>query len=258
MPSTVALMSSIGVSMLASSARIQASRSQSRKSPGGGPPALLTRMSGSGHAASAAARPSGVVMSHATQRTGAPAVRADLVGRALARPPRCARRSSRRSPHRRAPARSRGPAPCSRRRPARVCRRCRDPCVSAPRRCGSAVRRDDARAPDDRADRDQEHAATHEEHLAARWPWSSMRPNHTGRCMRAEVEPRVDEAVDAPRRALRRRVAHDEVARRARSRRARSRSARTAAAATATERRPIATSASTAAASSSPAAATRS
>ena len=46
-PSTVALMSSIGVSMLASSARSHASRSQSRKSPGGGPPALLTRMSGS-------------------------------------------------------------------------------------------------------------------------------------------------------------------------------------------------------------------
>ena len=70
MPSTVALMSSIGVSMLASIARIHASRSQSRKSPGGGPPALVTRMSGSGHAASAAARPSGVVMSHATSRAG--------------------------------------------------------------------------------------------------------------------------------------------------------------------------------------------
>jgi hypothetical protein len=56
MPSTVALMSSIGVSMLASSARIHAARSQSRKSPGGGPPALLIRMSGSGTAASAAAR----------------------------------------------------------------------------------------------------------------------------------------------------------------------------------------------------------
>ena len=72
MPSTVALMSSIGVSMLASSARIQASRSQSRKSPGGGPPALVTRMSGSGQAASAAARPSGVVMSHATHARAAP------------------------------------------------------------------------------------------------------------------------------------------------------------------------------------------
>ena len=58
MPSTVALISSIGVSMFASSALIQASRSQSRKSPGGGPPALLTRISGCGHAASACARPS--------------------------------------------------------------------------------------------------------------------------------------------------------------------------------------------------------
>ena len=45
MPSTVALISSIGVSMLASTALIQASRSQSRKSPGGGPPALVTTMS---------------------------------------------------------------------------------------------------------------------------------------------------------------------------------------------------------------------
>ena len=74
MPSTVALMSSIGVSMLASSARIHVSRSQSRKSPGGGPPALLTRMSGCGQAASAAARPAGVVMSHATHCTGRPAI----------------------------------------------------------------------------------------------------------------------------------------------------------------------------------------
>src|SRR5271163_3534367 len=65
MPSTVALMSAIGVSMLASSALIQASRSHSRKSPGGGPPALFTRMSGSGQAASAAARPASVVMSPA-------------------------------------------------------------------------------------------------------------------------------------------------------------------------------------------------
>ena len=70
MSSTMALISSIGVSMLASTALIQASRSQSRKSPGGGPPALLTRMSTCGQAASAAARPSGtVVMSPATART---------------------------------------------------------------------------------------------------------------------------------------------------------------------------------------------
>jgi hypothetical protein len=45
MPSTVALMNSMGVSMLASTALIHASRSQLRKSPGGGPPALVTTMS---------------------------------------------------------------------------------------------------------------------------------------------------------------------------------------------------------------------
>jgi len=58
--------------MLPSSALIQASRSQSRKSPCGGPPALLTRMSGSGQAARAAARPASVVMSPATVVTVAP------------------------------------------------------------------------------------------------------------------------------------------------------------------------------------------
>src|ERR1051325_4853414 len=67
--STVALMSSIGVSMLALSALIHVSRSHSRKSPVGGPPALFTRMSGAGHAASAARRPSSVVMSPATTVT---------------------------------------------------------------------------------------------------------------------------------------------------------------------------------------------
>ncbi|KOF54568.1 hypothetical protein AD428_06170 [Achromobacter sp. DMS1] len=45
MPSTVALMSSMGVSMFASTALSQSCRSQSRKSPGGGPPALVTTMS---------------------------------------------------------------------------------------------------------------------------------------------------------------------------------------------------------------------
>src|SRR4051812_911985 len=69
MPSTVALISSIGVSMLASIALIQSSRVQLRKSPGGGPPALLMRMSGSGQAFSAASRPAGVVMSPATSVT---------------------------------------------------------------------------------------------------------------------------------------------------------------------------------------------
>src|SRR5436190_17587210 len=72
MPSTVALMSSIGVSMFASSALIHAARSHSRKSPVGGPPALLMRMSGAGHAASAAQRPSSVVMSPTTVVTRTP------------------------------------------------------------------------------------------------------------------------------------------------------------------------------------------
>src|SRR6185503_14611009 len=72
MPSTVALMNSIGVSMLASIALIQASRFQSRKLPGGGPPALLTTMSGSGQAASTCLRPSSVVTSTATAVTFTP------------------------------------------------------------------------------------------------------------------------------------------------------------------------------------------
>src|SRR3989449_3202837 len=72
MPSTVALMRRIGVIMFASSALIQVSRSHSRKSPGGGPPALLTRMSGAGPAASRAARPASVVTSPATAVTRAP------------------------------------------------------------------------------------------------------------------------------------------------------------------------------------------
>ena len=83
MPSTVARMSSMAVSMLALSAAFQSSRVHSRKSPGGGPPALLTRMSGSGQAASTAARPSGVVMSPGTAVTRAPGVRPDRGRRLL-------------------------------------------------------------------------------------------------------------------------------------------------------------------------------
>ena len=67
MPSTVALMNSIGVSMLASTALIQSSRVQSRKSPKGGPPAFVTRISGAGHAASARARPDSDVASAITR-----------------------------------------------------------------------------------------------------------------------------------------------------------------------------------------------
>ncbi|MCY1215789.1 hypothetical protein D9M72_276440 [compost metagenome] len=72
MPSTVALMSSMGVSMLASTALIHASRSQLRKSPGGGPPALVTTMSKSWPSANTAARPASVVMSAATCLTKGP------------------------------------------------------------------------------------------------------------------------------------------------------------------------------------------
>jgi hypothetical protein len=75
MPSTTALIRKIGVSMLPSTALIQSSRFQLRKSPCGGPPALLTRMSGSGQAARAAARPASVVMSPATAVTLAPVSR---------------------------------------------------------------------------------------------------------------------------------------------------------------------------------------
>ena len=66
MPSMTDLIRKIGASMLASTAVIHMSRSQSRKSPRGGPPLLFTRISGAGHAASAAARPSSLVMSPAT------------------------------------------------------------------------------------------------------------------------------------------------------------------------------------------------
>src|SRR5206468_666711 len=52
--------------MLPSSALIQSSRSNLRKSPGGGPPALLMRMSGAGQAARMASRPSLVVTSAMT------------------------------------------------------------------------------------------------------------------------------------------------------------------------------------------------
>ena len=45
MPGTSAFISAMGVSMLASSALMKSSRSQSVHRPGGGPPALLTRMS---------------------------------------------------------------------------------------------------------------------------------------------------------------------------------------------------------------------
>ena len=72
MPSTVSRIISIGESIIASSAAIQSSRNQPRKSPGNGPSALLRRISGCGHAASAAERPAPVVMSAATVVTSTP------------------------------------------------------------------------------------------------------------------------------------------------------------------------------------------
>ena len=72
MPSMTDLIRKMGASMLASTAAIHMSRSHSRKSPRGGPPLLFTRMSGAGHAASAAARPASLVMSPATAVTLAP------------------------------------------------------------------------------------------------------------------------------------------------------------------------------------------
>src|SRR5271155_962170 len=56
-PSMVALISMIGVSMLALTAFCQSSTDHSRKSPCGGPAQLLTRMSGAGQGGGAAGGP---------------------------------------------------------------------------------------------------------------------------------------------------------------------------------------------------------
>jgi hypothetical protein len=72
MPSITALMSMIGATILFSTARCQSSSLHWRKSPGGGPAALVTRMSGSGAAASSALRPAGVVTSAARGTTSVP------------------------------------------------------------------------------------------------------------------------------------------------------------------------------------------
>src|SRR5438128_2889471 len=66
-------MSAMGVIMLPSTALRQSSSEKPLKSPGGGPPALLMRMSGFGHAASSALRPASVVTSHTTGITFTPA-----------------------------------------------------------------------------------------------------------------------------------------------------------------------------------------
>ena len=72
MPSTVSRIISMGESIIASSAAVQSSRDQSRKSPGSGPSVLLRRISGCGHAASAAERPASVVMSAEMVATSTP------------------------------------------------------------------------------------------------------------------------------------------------------------------------------------------
>ena len=72
MPYTVAWISAIGAIMLPSTALRQSSSVKFLKSPGGGPPALLIRMSGLGQAASSALRPSSVVTSHTTGVTFTP------------------------------------------------------------------------------------------------------------------------------------------------------------------------------------------
>src|SRR5262245_15370178 len=71
-------MSASGVIMLPSTALRQSSDEKSLKSPGGGPPALLTRMSGLGQAASRAWRPASVVTSHTTGVTLTPRVPSSL------------------------------------------------------------------------------------------------------------------------------------------------------------------------------------
>ena len=66
MPSTARWISSIGVTMFVATPAKIAARSSSRKSLTGGPPALVTRMSGDGSAAKSRSCPSRVVTSAAT------------------------------------------------------------------------------------------------------------------------------------------------------------------------------------------------
>ena len=61
--------SEIGVNIFASIALIKSSRSQSDHKPGGGPPALVTKISGASHAFNILVRPSVVVTSPGTQIT---------------------------------------------------------------------------------------------------------------------------------------------------------------------------------------------
>ena len=72
MPGATACASAMGVSMLASSPASSFSRVIASNGVGGGPPLLLTRMSGAGQAASRASRTAGSPTSPATTRTCAP------------------------------------------------------------------------------------------------------------------------------------------------------------------------------------------
>src|SRR6478735_2237320 len=81
-------MRAIGVIMLPSTALRQSSSEKPLKSPGGGPPALLMRISGLGQAASSALRPASVVTSQATGVTFTPAEPSSLAVASSASAPR--------------------------------------------------------------------------------------------------------------------------------------------------------------------------
>ena len=72
MPSRVRRIMSIGLYILPLTASNHSFCPQLRKSPGGGPPALFTRISGAEQAARTASRPASVVMSPTTVVTSAP------------------------------------------------------------------------------------------------------------------------------------------------------------------------------------------
>ena len=176
------------------------------------PPALLTRMSGCGHAASAGA-PSARrdVAGHPRDRT------ADTTRRSPSAVHRtssgCARRSSRRRRRRPAPPRSRVPGPCWRHRPGRCVRRCRDPSESFPttRRRAATARRTFTTVPIAKTS-----SAAMTKNISRREPMVEHQAEPDRTEHRAKVETRVHETVYASGSAFRRGVAHDQVARRAR------------------------------------------
>ncbi len=124
----------------------KSSRPQSDQRPGGGPPALVTRMSNGPAAASTAARPASVVMSAATvvdghlkARRGSPAAVASSASAPRAFSTRSTPASARASAQPR-------PSPFDARRPAPVCREVPDPCrhpflppLTSPTNCGTGA-----------------------------------------------------------------------------------------------------------------------